>query len=682
MLGRTDSRRRLIVVLVGFVVISTTLVGRLAFWQVVQRDRLAGLAEQQTMVRTEQPSHRGTIYDRTGTVVLATTVDRSRLVAAPAQLSADKRTAVAALLVSLLSLKGAAASALTQKMTGTTDYVILAHGIDADVAARIRAGIGSGDLAGISLEPEPVRVYPQDGGSPNTTLAAHLLGFVNAAGVGQYGVEQYYQSALAGQPTVLLAARNTSGTVLPGEGEVEDVVTPGVDLTLTLDAGLQLALEQELLAAGIADRAKSVSAVVMDPFTGAIYAEASYPSYDANDYQKIAAKNPSKFIDPVVSQIYEPGSVFKMLTAVAGLEKGVVTPTSPINDSGTLQLDNGTARVSDADHRAMGTIPFEDVIAYSRNVGAAKVAMRLGSSTKSAATILYDTWRKLGFGTKTGIDLAGEVAGLTNDPDTRTWRQIDLANGSFGQGVAVTPIQLAQGYSAFVNGGVLVQPHVVQSVGGQDRDVQAKGQVIPKKLTPTLIRLMNHVVTEVDFYRSRTLVPGYYVGGKTGTAQIWDSTLRGGKGDWKHNIFNYSFVGFIGKTAPRLIVAVQIKEGTPTINRQGHIEMPVMSFELFRRIATDAITTLDLGAPAKPVPNGVAKPQASAPATNPDPTPRPSPRASAAPTPPAPTDSPGAAGPSPRPTMPAVQPDPGGGAGEPTAGVTLPPVVDAAAVTQ
>jgi cell division protein FtsI (penicillin-binding protein 3) len=113
MLGRTDSRRRLIVVLVGFVVISTTLVGRLAFWQVVQRDRLAGLAEQQTMVRTEQPSHRGTIYDRTGTVVLATTVDRSRLVAAPGQLSADKRTAVAALLVSLLSLKGAAATALS-----------------------------------------------------------------------------------------------------------------------------------------------------------------------------------------------------------------------------------------------------------------------------------------------------------------------------------------------------------------------------------------------------------------------------------------------------------------------------------------------------------------------------------------------------------------------------------------
>jgi cell division protein FtsI (penicillin-binding protein 3) len=669
MLGRTDSRGRLLIVLVGFIVISTALVGRLAFWQVVQRDRLAGLAQQQTMVRTEQASHRGTIYDRSGTVVLASTVDRSRLVAAPGQLTAAQRASVAAILVSLLSLKGAAATALTQKMTGDSDYVILAHGIDADVATRIRAGIGSGDLAAVSLEPEPVRVYPQEGGAPNTTLAAHLLGFVNASGVGQYGVEQYYQSALAGQPTVLVAARNTSGRVLPGEGEVEEVGAPGVDLTLTIDAGLQLALEQELLAAGIADRAKSVSAVVMDPYTGAIYAEASYPSYDANDYQKIATKDPSRFIDPVVSQIYEPGSVFKMLTAVAGFEKGAVSPKSPINDSGVMRLDNGTAQISDADHRAMGTIPFEDVIAYSRNVGAAKVAMRLGSSTKAAADVLYDTWRKLGFGTKTGVDLAGEVAGLTNDPDKRTWRQIDLANGSFGQGVAVTPIQLAQGYSAFVNGGILVQPHVVQSVGGQDREAPARGQVIPKKLTPTLIRLMNHVVTEVDFYRDRTLVPGYYVGGKTGTAQIWDSTLRGGKGDWKHNNFNYSFVGFIGKTAPRLIVAVQIKEGTPTINRQGHIEMPVMSFELFRRIATDAITTLDLGAPARPVPNDVARPGASAPGTAPDPSPLPT---TAAPE----------ATPSARPTLPAADPDGGGGAGLPTAGVSLPPVVDAAALTQ
>lgn len=624
MLGRTDSRFRLMAVLVGLVVISIALVGRLAYWQVLQRDRLAGLAQQQTMVRTEQPSQRGTVYDRTGTIVLASTVDRSRLTGAPQKLSAEKRSAVAATLIAILGLTNPAAATLTKSMASDKSYVILARGLDADMAGRIRQGFSDGTLPGIGLEPEPVRVYPQVGGGPGTTLAAHLLGFVNSAGVGQYGVEQYYQSALAGQPTVFVAARSATGSANPGEGAVESAGSPGVDLTLTVDAGLQLALEQELLAAWVADRAMSVSAVVMDPYTGAIYAAATYPSYDANQYQAVAQKDPSRFVDPVVSQVYEPGSVVKMLTAAAGLTKGIVKATTLINDSGTLSLDNGTAHVSNADHRAMGRMPFEDVVAYSRNVGAAKVAIRLGSTTKAAASVLYDTWSRFGFGTRTGIDVAGEVAGIMKDPTISAWRQIDLANASFGQGVAVTPIQLAQAYSAMVNGGVLVQPHVVASVGGQDRETPAKGQAVPAKVVPTLIKLMNHVVTEVSFYRDRTLVPGYYVGGKTGTAQIWDPKLRGGKGDWKHNIFNYSFVGFIGKTAPRLVIAVQIREGTPTINRQGHIEMPVMSFELFRRIATDAITTLDLPTPSKPVPNPAAGPALilpTTPETGPSPTP-------------------------------------------------------------
>ena len=604
------------------VLVSVGLVGRLAFWQVVQRDRLADLAAQQTTVRTEAPSHRGTIYDRTGTLVLATTVDRSRLVAAPSQISAENRAATASALVTLLGLKGSAATSLTTKMTSTRAYVILAHGLDARTADLVRDGLQNRTLAALALEPEPVRVYPQEGGSPSSTLAAHLLGFVNSAGVGQYGVEQYYQSALAGQPTVMVSARSASGGVPSGDGEVIEAGSPGVDITLTIDAGLQLALEQELLAAWVADRAVSVSAVVMDPFTGAVYAEGTYPSYDANNYQKVAAKNPARFMDPVVSSVYEPGSVFKMVTAVAALTAGVVKPTTPINDSGVLRLDGGQTRVSDADRVNRGWMSFQDIVAYSRNVGAAKVALRLGKTTKAASSVLYQTWQRLGFGQKTGIDVAGEVAGLMKNPTISGWRQIDLANGSFGQGVAVTPLQLATAYSAMVNGGVLPQPHVVQSVGGQDRAAPPRGPVIAKKLGSTLIKMMNYVVTEVDFYRDRTLVPGYYVGGKTGTAQIWNPKARGGKGDWKNNIFNYSFVGFIGKTAPRLIIAVQVHEGTPTIVRQGHIEMPVMSFELFRRIATDAITILDLPpATIKPLPGlpGSGAPSSKSKATTPDP---------------------------------------------------------------
>jgi cell division protein FtsI (penicillin-binding protein 3) len=193
--------------------------------------------------------------------------------------------------------------------------------------------------------------------------------------------------------------------------------------------------------------------------------------------------------------------------------------------------------------------------------------------------------------------VAGEVAGLVRDPGLKAWRQIDLANGAFGQGVAVTPIQLAMAYASLVNGGTLVQPHVVRSIGEQDVAATPRAQgVIDPSLSPTMIHLMQHVITEVPFYRDRTLVPGYDVGGKTGTAQIWDPTADKGRGAWKKNLFNYSFVGWIAreKGHPDLVVAIQIEEGTPTVVKVGRLEMPVMSFELFRRIATDAITTPDL----------------------------------------------------------------------------------------
>jgi cell division protein FtsI/penicillin-binding protein 2 len=194
----------------------------------------------------------------------------------------------------------------------------------------------------------------------------------------------------------------------------------------------------------------------------------------------------------------------------------------------------------------------------------------------------------MGFGSPTGVDLANEVGGILHDPTIAPWRQIDLANGAFGQGVAVTPLQLATAYAAMMNGGTLVTPHVVSAIGDQKREAVSRGQVIDPAMSPTLIGMMNHVVSTVPFYRDRTLIKGYDVGGKTGTAQIWDSA----KHAWKHNLFNYSFIGYIARQPgiPDLVVAVKIDEGRPTIARIGQLEMPVMSFELFRRIAYDAIT--------------------------------------------------------------------------------------------
>jgi cell division protein FtsI/penicillin-binding protein 2 len=609
MLGRTDSRTRALLLLLAFVVVAGSLGVRLAYWQVVRRDELAAMAVRQSSMRYEIPSRRGSIYDRTGTVTLATSVNRDRLAANPKLLTPERRAQVAAKLVELMGLDAEQGATLTARMTSDREYVVLARELDPSISDQIRV-LSGGDhpeLSGLILEPQAVRLYPQAGGGPHTSLAAHLLGFVNREGTGQYGVEQFYQDDLAGLETVVAAQRDASGNAIPESSTVIEEGYPGQSLTLTLDASLQVAVEQELLSAWIADRAKRVSAVVMDPYTGEVFAYASYPSFDANDYQAIASKDPGVFVDPIVSTVYEPGSVFKMLTATAGLGTGVVKPKSKLRDSGTLRVDGGRAHVDDADHKAMGSMTFEDAVAYSRNVVAAKVALKLGKSTKASSRVLYDTWRRMGFGSATGIDVANEVGGLVRDPETTAWRQIDLANGAFGQGIAVTPIQLAQAYGAMLNGGVLVQPRVVKAIGDRDTGPIVKGRVMPAGLSTTLTKLMHHVVTEVDFYRDRTKVPGFETGGKTGTAQIWDAE----KGRWKVNLFNYSFVGYIARTPgrPDLVVAVRIEEGRPTVVRLGHLEMPVMSFELFRRIAHDAISTPFLVPDDESVPaNATAQP--------------------------------------------------------------------------
>ena len=597
MQGRTDSRGRLLVLLLVFILGTAALTARLAYWQVLDQPRLAAEAVAQTTVQIELPSRRGDVYDRSGTVVLATTVQRERLVAAPDQMTPDQRRATVAALTPILALTPDDQNALSDTLSSNSKYVILRHGLDRSTADRITAALSAKQAFDLSLEPEPERVYPQAGGGPSSTLAAQLLGFVNRDGTGQYGVEQEYQTTLAGEPRILSAQRDASGQPILDEASVTQEGVPGTDVRLTIDAGLQLKVEQELLAAWVADKAKRASAVVMDPYTGEIYAMATYPSYDANDYQAIASQDPSRFIDPVVSTVYEPGSVFKMMTAAAGLQNGTVTRQTRFNDTGTLRLDNGKTKIDDADRRGMGWISFEDGVAYSRNVVAAKAALQLGPTTRDSSAILYDMWTKLGYGAPTGIDVAGEVAGLVRNPGLTPWRQIDLANGAFGQGVAVTPIQLADAYAALMNGGTLVQPHVVKAIGDRDVDPMPRATgIIDGKLSANLIEMMRHVVTTVPFYRDRTLVPGYDVGGKTGTAQIWDPTLDHGRGAWKQNLFNYSFVGYIARQTgrPDLVVAIRIEEGTPTVARVGHLEMPVMSFELFRRIATDAIQTPDL----------------------------------------------------------------------------------------
>ena len=597
MAGRTDSARRLLFLLVVFVLGAGLLVIRLGYWQIAQRDQLVDDARRQIYYRADVPTKRGQIYDRSGTVVLAASVVRDRLIVSAQHMTDADRARMVSFLMTQLNLDPVAVAAVRARLDTQKPYLIIARDLAPEQSEAIADAARTAGIGGISFESDSIRSYPQQGGSPSSTLAANLIGFVNREGAGQYGVEQFYQGVLAGQPKVVEADRDASGKpIMETERTVEPGV-PGEDIRLTIDASLQLAVEQEVMAARLANHAKSVSAVVMDPWTGEIYAQASYPSYDANDYASVASNDDSVFLDPVVSVVYEPGSVFKMFTVVAGLEQGTTSLTTNYRDTGRMKLDNGKTKVTDADGKAMGNMKLEDGIAYSRNIVAAKVAFGLAPTTTGASTILHEVWTRFGFGSLTGIDVAGEVRGLVTDPAQRRWREIDLANGSFGQGVAVTQIQLAAAYAAMVNGGNLVQPHVVAGVGSQSITTTGKPGVIDASMSPTLSGLMEHVLAS-PWYVDKSQVPGYWVGGKTGTAQVWDQAQN----RWLRNTFNFSCVGFIGRTEgrPDLIIAVRIQEAVPARNAQGQLVLPMTSTELFRRVATDGITTAGLLPPLDP----------------------------------------------------------------------------------
>ncbi len=586
--GRTDSGRRLLLLLIVFVVGAGVLVTRLGYWQIVKHDDLVESAHRQIYYRADVPSQRGQIYDRSGTIVLAASVTRDRLIVNAEQLTADQRTTMVDFLAAQLGLDAVTSGQLAAKIATGKPYLVLARDLPPEKSTVIEAAATAAGIGGITFESDSARSYPQAGGGPKSSLAAQLIGFVNRNGDGQYGVEQFYQGVLAGQPKVVEADRDANGEPLL---ETERTVEPGVpgrDVRLTIDAGLQLALEQEVMAARIANHAASVSAVVMDPWNGEIYADASYPSYDANQYVAIASEDPSVFVDPVVSNVYEPGSVFKMLTVLAGLEQGTTSLDKVYDDTGKMRLDGGETKITDADKKAMGHLKLEDAIAYSRNIVAAKVAFGLASTTSEASTILHEVWTRLGMGSLTNIDVAGEVRGLVNDPAITRWSESDLANGSFGQGIAVTQIQLARAYAALINGGVLVQPHVVAGIGTEPVSVTTNAPVLDPSLSPQLAGLMEHVLAS-PWYVDQARVPGYWIGGKTGTAQVWDAE----RNRWLPNTFNFSCIGFIGRKQghPDLVVAVRIGETPFVINATGQGVLRFTAPELFRRVATDAITT-------------------------------------------------------------------------------------------
>jgi cell division protein FtsI/penicillin-binding protein 2 len=588
MLGRTDRRPRLLF-LTALLISGAFAIGtRLAYWQVVRGAELRELAAVQLRQSVIMPVERGTIYDRSGTVVLATVAYRDRLAAYPSHIPKGRKAAVAMELATILGLDPDAAGRLGVAVAGDTEYTVLAAQLTGSQSDAVHAGLDAGRLPGIGLEAQPVRVYPGPGGAPATSLASRLLGFTNSDGEGQYGIEQRYQAALAGRPRVVVASADVSGRPIVADEQVVEAGAAGLDLRLTIDAGLQLQLERELYAAWVVDKAQAVSAVVMDPHSGAVLAWATVPGYDANDYREAAARDPGLFVDPIVSGVYEPGSVMKMFVAAAAFDAGVVTARTVIDDSGKLEF--GQYVVYDADKKANGPMAFEDGIALSRNVVAARVARMLGPDTGSASRALYRMWDRLGIGRPTGVDTSAEVAGLVVDPSTGRWADVDLANRSFGQGMAVTQLQLAASYSTMVNGGFGVHPYLVADVGGEAVPRAPAEVVLDASVSRQLTDLMTHVLSSVPFYARDTHIPGYLVGGKSGTAEIWDAET----GDWADNLYNFSFVGFVGRNGPAAVIAVRIGSAAPRVAAQSALWLPISSWALFRRVAVDTVDALGI----------------------------------------------------------------------------------------
>ncbi|HVM29601.1 MAG TPA: penicillin-binding protein 2 [Candidatus Limnocylindrales bacterium] len=584
MLGRTDRRLRHLALLTTFVVIAAALGIRLSYWQIAQADDLRARAAAQMARPSVEFAQRGDITDRRGTL-LATTAYRDLLAAYPDLLAAEARGPVARRLAELLDFDPVQTERLVETFEEAVPYTIVHRRLTLDQSQRVRAAAEAGEVAALSLEPQPMRVYPNPGGAPRTTLASQLLGFVTEDGEGRYGVEQYNHGLLAG----IDASTASAGGAPPAAGG------PGQVVSLTIDASLQLRVEKELFAIWVANQAERVSAVVMDPRSGEVLAWASVPGYDANAYIETARQAPERFVDPLASQIYEPGSVMKMITAAAALEAGIVSPTSTIKDEKFLEF--GSHRVHNSDRKSMGELTFGKVLAFSRNVPTAKIAARLGPDVNSAAAELYDLWRRLGLGQASGVEISSESRGIAADPATQRWAPVDLANRSFGQGVAVTPIQLAVAYSRMVNGGRAVDAHVLAAPdrppAGSPRpgEHEAAGeQVLDPEVSAAIRSLLVNNVTSVEEVARKTLIEGYTVGGKTGTAQIWDSAA----GAWADDEYNYTFCGFVGDGVPDLVVVVTINKPALTGQRRGLLVPKIESYEVFRRVAQTAISVLEL----------------------------------------------------------------------------------------
>lgn len=572
MLARTDSRGRALFLLVVMSLAATGIGMRLVWWHVIEQERFVTLAERQLADVHVIPAERGEIRDRNG-ALLATSIELQSIFATPPTIEDRERTA--SLLASVLELP---LDGVRELLDSRDQWVWLARRVQPATARRIAAL----DLPGVGMLPETQRVYPVAGVAPDTTLAAQVIGYVKndpkpsdeagpAEPAGQYGVEQVEDVLLGGQAGQVTAQADVVGRRIADSVRSLTDPIPGADLTLTIDAGVQHLLESVMYDTYTKNKADGVTGIVMNVRDGSILGLASFPSFDANAY---AAAPVEAFTSPAVSRQFEPGSVMKAFTVAAALDAGAITTKQTFYDDNNLQV--GNVRIQNADRYwfagGHGPITAGDVLALSNNVGAAKIGLTLGGEA------LYDTFKRFGFGAPTGVDISGEAAGVVWDPDgPNASGDLTTAQNSFGQGLSVTALQLAAGYAAFANGGMLVTPHVVGGWTAADgtrvgAEVDAGERIMREETADTVLRLLTRGIDEG--IANGASIPRYSIAGKTGTAQIAgpvevevpdganaDGTPRTKTVEqWQYidGWIDSSFIGVAPATDPQIVVYILI----------------------------------------------------------------------------------------------------------------------------
>jgi cell division protein FtsI (penicillin-binding protein 3) len=558
---RGDSKRRLLFVLALTMVAFLAISGRLIVLQVLDATSLDEAAAKQRLRTIELPGERGRIFDRDGGD-LALSVPARTIYAQPRLIRDPAGTAR-----KLAPLLGQPAKTILDRLRSGAAWTYLAR----EIPVANGQAVAKLDLPGIGVLTDTMRRYPSG------QLASQVLGFVGTDGSGLAGVEQRYDGLLAGHSGQMLLEQDPSGRPIPqGQRSVEPA-RPGSDLVLTIDQNIQYVAERALAAAVKQYQAKSGSVVVMAPRTGELLAVANVPTFDPN---RFGTSSDEARKDRAVTNVYEPGSTNKVITAAAALDAGVVRPSTKVTVPPELPLCPGVHSFHDSHQHGTERLTFADVVAQSSNIGTIRVATKLGPERLAKAELDF------GYGQRTGVDLPGETPGIVRPQST--WTCPDLGTNAIGQGVAVSVLQMARVYASVANGGLLVQPTLLRGTVDERGDYHATERPTPKRVlsvrtTQTLTSILEGVVREGGT-GTRAALDDWTVAGKTGTAQVPNPN----GGGYLPGAYVASFMGYAPAEDPRVVVAVVLDRPTKGIYG-GTVAAPV-----FREVAGYALRHMEV----------------------------------------------------------------------------------------